>query len=129
MYFRILLKIIGSKHERSWGPGFEKEPDDFRLGPGVDIKNISEEAQLVCPSVLAMQDYAEEERSNASGGFWMERGIEDALDLNARNVSASRDELTRKLELVVLSRCRTPTRDTEAQIKRNVWSLRSQSNP
>eukprot|EP00903_Cladosiphon_okamuranus_P011803 g11091.t1 len=33
----------------------------------------------------AIQDFAEEERSNAEGGFWMDQGIKDALDLNARN--------------------------------------------
>ncbi|CAM9545684.1 unnamed protein product [Ectocarpus fasciculatus] len=33
----------------------------------------------------AIQDYAEEERSTAEGGYWMDRGIKDALDLNARN--------------------------------------------
>ncbi|CAM9819549.1 unnamed protein product, partial [Laminaria digitata] len=33
----------------------------------------------------ALQDYAEEERSKADGGFWMDQGIKDALDLNARN--------------------------------------------
>ncbi|CAN0071918.1 unnamed protein product, partial [Ectocarpus sp. 12 AP-2014] len=32
----------------------------------------------------AIQDYAEEERSTAEGGYWMDRGIKDALDLNAR---------------------------------------------
>ncbi|CAM9353056.1 unnamed protein product, partial [Scytosiphon promiscuus] len=33
----------------------------------------------------AIQDYAEEERSTAAGGFWMDRGIKDALDVNSRN--------------------------------------------
>eukprot|EP00904_Undaria_pinnatifida_P002044 jgi/Undpi1/11840/HiC_scaffold_4.g01539.m1 len=30
-------------------------------------------------------DYAEDKRSNAIGGFWMDEGIKDVLDLNARN--------------------------------------------
>ncbi|CAN0166760.1 unnamed protein product, partial [Ectocarpus sp. 13 AM-2016] len=33
----------------------------------------------------AIQDYAEEERSTAEGGYWMDRGVRDVLDLNARN--------------------------------------------
>ncbi|CAN0003516.1 unnamed protein product, partial [Sphacelaria rigidula] len=33
----------------------------------------------------AIKDYAEEERSGSNGTYWMDRGIQDTLDLNARN--------------------------------------------
>lgn len=60
------------------------------------------------------QDYAEEERSGTDGTYWMDRGIQAALDLNARNVSKQTRLFCLDITAMTLSVCDDSIKPGEA---------------